>query len=129
VLAGALLLVFAWVAIDEPASASFYRAMSVLVAASPCALASATPAVVLSGVARAGRAGVLILGQLIRIPGGIVGSVGLVRIGIWGPETGSGSTARRSRRDCARAAVIVRPGSATPCGRARAASRRDPVNP
>ena len=34
--------------------------MAVLVAASPCALAIATPSAVLSGVARAGRGGVLV---------------------------------------------------------------------
>src|SRR3546814_12344537 len=36
--------------------------MAVLVAASPCALASATPSAVLSGVARAARGGVLVKG-------------------------------------------------------------------
>ncbi|MTD46307.1 heavy metal translocating P-type ATPase [Conexibacter sp. W3-3-2] len=41
---------------------SFYRAMAVLVAASPCALAIATPSAVLSAVARAGRSGVLVKG-------------------------------------------------------------------
>lgn len=56
------LLLFAWVVIDEPFSESFYRAMAVLVAASPCALAIATPSAVLSGVARAGRGGVLVKG-------------------------------------------------------------------
>ncbi|MFX9676778.1 cadmium-transporting ATPase, partial [Acinetobacter baumannii] len=35
VLALAFILLFAWVVIDEPFSASFYRAMAVLVAASP----------------------------------------------------------------------------------------------
>jgi Zn2+/Cd2+-exporting ATPase len=40
----------------------FYRAMAVLVAASPCALAIATPSAVLAGVARAARSGVLIKG-------------------------------------------------------------------
>jgi Cd2+/Zn2+-exporting ATPase len=55
-------LLFAWVVIDEPFRDSFYRAMAVLVAASPCALAIATPSAVLSGVARAARAGVLIKG-------------------------------------------------------------------
>lgn len=59
-LAGLLLL--AWVVIDEPFSASFYRAMAVLVAASPCALAISVPSAVLSGVARAARSGVLIKG-------------------------------------------------------------------
>ena len=57
-----VLLLFAWVVIDEPFSASFYRAMAVLVAASPCALAIATPSAVLSGVARAARGGVLVKG-------------------------------------------------------------------
>lgn len=47
---------------DEPFRDSFYRAMAVLVAASPCALAIATPSAVLSGVARAARGGVLIKG-------------------------------------------------------------------
>lgn len=43
-------------------SESFYRSMAVLVAASPCALAIATPSAVLAAVARAGRLGVLIKG-------------------------------------------------------------------
>ena len=62
VLAFVVLLLFAWAVIDEPFSASFYRAMAVLVAASPCALAISTPSAVLSGVARAARGGVLIKG-------------------------------------------------------------------
>ncbi len=48
--------------LDETASESFYRAMAVLVAASPCALAIATPSAILSGIARAARGGVLIKG-------------------------------------------------------------------
>ncbi|MCW4467603.1 heavy metal translocating P-type ATPase [Flavobacterium sp. MFBS3-15] len=56
------LLCLAFLVIDEPFSKSFYRAMSVLVAASPCALAISTPSAVLSGVARAARGGVLIKG-------------------------------------------------------------------
>jgi len=62
VLVLSLLLLFAWVVVDEPFSASFYRAMAVLVAASPCALAISTPSAVLSGVARAARGGVLVKG-------------------------------------------------------------------
>src|SRR3546814_6356348 len=62
VLALVAFLLFAWVVIDEPFRDSFYRAMAVLVAASPCALAIATPSAVLSGVARAARGGVLIKG-------------------------------------------------------------------
>jgi Cd2+/Zn2+-exporting ATPase len=43
-------------------SASFYRGMVLLVAASPCALAIGTPAAVLAGIAQAARRGVLIKG-------------------------------------------------------------------
>jgi Cd2+/Zn2+-exporting ATPase len=57
-----VLLMFAFVVIDEPFADSFYRAMAVLVAASPCALAISVPSAVLSGVARAGRSGVLVKG-------------------------------------------------------------------
>ncbi|HMM30089.1 MAG TPA: HAD-IC family P-type ATPase, partial [Aggregatilineaceae bacterium] len=62
VLVLAVLLLFAWVVVDEPFRDSFYRAMAVLVAASPCALAIATPSAVLSGIARAARGGVLVKG-------------------------------------------------------------------
>ena len=56
------LLLFAFLVIDEAFADSFYRAMAVLVAASPCALAISTPSAVLAGVARAARQGVLIKG-------------------------------------------------------------------
>jgi Zn2+/Cd2+-exporting ATPase len=62
VLAFVGVLMFAWVVVDEPFARSFYRAMAVLVAASPCALAISVPSAVLSGVARAGRGGVLVKG-------------------------------------------------------------------
>ena len=55
-------LLFAGIFLDEPFRDSFYRAMAVLVAASPCALAIATPSAILSGIARAARGGVLIKG-------------------------------------------------------------------
>jgi Cd2+/Zn2+-exporting ATPase len=45
-----------------PLEVSFYRAMALLVAASPCALALGTPAAVLAGIAQAARNGVLIKG-------------------------------------------------------------------
>ena len=57
-----VLLLFAFLVIDETFGDSFYRAMAVLVAASPCALAISTPSAVLSGVARAARGGVLVKG-------------------------------------------------------------------
>ena len=60
VLVLAFVLLFAFTVIDEPFRDSFYRSMAVLVAASPCALAIATPSAVLSGIGRAARGGVLI---------------------------------------------------------------------
>ena len=62
ILALVALLMLAFLVVDESFSDSFYRAMAVLVAASPCALAISVPSAVLSGVARAGRSGVLVKG-------------------------------------------------------------------
>ena len=64
----AVLLVVVFVALLPPLldwmpfQDSFYRAMLLLVAASPCALALGTPATVLTGIAQAARNGVLIKG-------------------------------------------------------------------
>ncbi len=57
-----VLLCFVYLVIDETSKESIYRAISVLVAASPCALAISTPSAVLSGIARAAKGGVLIKG-------------------------------------------------------------------
>ncbi|GGW71653.1 Cd2+/Zn2+-exporting ATPase [Winogradskyella epiphytica] len=57
-----VLLCFAYVVIDETFTDSLYRAITVLVAASPCALAISTPSAVLSGIARAAQKSVLIKG-------------------------------------------------------------------
>ena len=62
IIAFVIMLLFAPLVIAEPFSTSFYRAMAVLVAASPCALAISTPSAVLSGIARAAKGGVLIKG-------------------------------------------------------------------
>ncbi len=62
VLVGVLALVAIPPLVGFPFAESFYRAMAVLVAASPCALAIATPSAVLAAVARAARGGVLIKG-------------------------------------------------------------------
>ncbi len=56
------ILCFAYLVIDETTTKSIYRAISVLVAASPCALAISTPSAVLSGISRAAKGGVLIKG-------------------------------------------------------------------
>src|SRR3990172_4044772 len=63
VLVGVVLVIFAapllnWLSWSE----AFLRAMTILVAASPCALAIATPSAILAGVAQAARNGVLIKG-------------------------------------------------------------------
>jgi Cd2+/Zn2+-exporting ATPase len=58
----AVITSFSFLIFDETAAESFYRAMAVLVAASPCALAIATPSAILSGIARGARGGVLIKG-------------------------------------------------------------------
>ena len=62
VLVGAGLLIAVPPLIGFPFADAFYRAMAVLVAASPCALAIGTPAAILSAVARAAQSGVLIKG-------------------------------------------------------------------
>ncbi|WP_292688068.1 MULTISPECIES: heavy metal translocating P-type ATPase [unclassified Microbacterium] len=62
ILGVAVTLLVSWFAFGQPFPDAFYLAMTVLVAASPCALAIATPAAVLAGVARAARAGVLVKG-------------------------------------------------------------------
>jgi Cd2+/Zn2+-exporting ATPase len=55
-------LCFLYLFIDESVQDSLYRAISVLVASSPCALAISTPSAVLSAIARAAKKGVLIKG-------------------------------------------------------------------
>ena len=62
VLVGAALLIVLPPLFGFPFAEAFYRAMAVLVAASPCALAIATPSAVLCGIARAAQGGVLIKG-------------------------------------------------------------------
>lgn len=62
VLIGDLLLIAIPPLFGIPFSESFSRAMVMLVAASPCALALGTPAAIMAGVARAARQGVLVKG-------------------------------------------------------------------
>jgi Cd2+/Zn2+-exporting ATPase len=60
---------------------AFYRAMALLVAASPCALALGTPASVLTGIAQAARNGVLIKGGAHLEALGAIESVALDKTG------------------------------------------------
>ncbi len=62
VLMGTVLFIVIPPLLGVPFEISFLRAMTILVAASPCALALGTPATVLAGIAQAARRGVLIKG-------------------------------------------------------------------
>ena len=57
-----LAIVIPWLFVDEPFQSTLYRAMTLLVVASPCALIISTPASVLSAIAAAARGGVLFKG-------------------------------------------------------------------
>ena len=63
VLAAAVLLIFVpWLALGQEFQPTFYRAMTWLVVASPCALVISTPASILSAIANGARNGVLFKG-------------------------------------------------------------------
>lgn len=57
-----LAILIPWLFVNEPFSATLYRAMTLLVVASPCALIISTPASILSAIAAAARGGVLFKG-------------------------------------------------------------------
>ena len=69
-----LLVIFIPPLFGVPFQVSFLRAMTLLVAASPCALALGTPATVLSGIAQAARRGVLVKG------GAYLENLGLLKV-------------------------------------------------
>src|SRR6056297_2966365 len=57
-----LLIFIPWLVFDQPFDPVFYRAMTILVVASPCALIISTPASILSAIANAARNGILFKG-------------------------------------------------------------------
>ncbi|MBV8329439.1 MAG: heavy metal translocating P-type ATPase, partial [Verrucomicrobia bacterium] len=57
-----LLIVWPLLFLHEPFGSTFYRAMTVMVVASPCALIISTPASILSGIGGAARRGILFKG-------------------------------------------------------------------
>ncbi|MCC6455093.1 MAG: cadmium-translocating P-type ATPase [Caldilineaceae bacterium] len=62
IIATLLAIVIPWLWVDEPFRQTLYRAMTLLVVASPCALIISTPASVLSAIAAGARGGVLFKG-------------------------------------------------------------------
>jgi len=62
VIAAAFLLAIVPIALGADRSDAFYRAMTLLVVASPCALVISTPAATLSAIANAARNGILVKG-------------------------------------------------------------------
>ena len=58
----ALLIVVPWLVMGAEFQSAFYRAMTVMVVASPCALVLSTPAAILSAIAGLGRKGLLVKG-------------------------------------------------------------------
>lgn len=69
-----------WYARNRELAWSLYRAMALLVASSPCALALGTPATVLAGIAQAARRGVLIKGGMHLENLGTVNAIALDKI-------------------------------------------------
>lgn len=57
-----LLIFIPWLVFDQPFDPTFYRAMTVLVVASPCALIISTPASIISAIANGAKSGVLFKG-------------------------------------------------------------------
>lgn len=57
-----LVILIPWLLLGEDFSHAFYRAMTVLVVASPCAVVISIPAAILSAIARGARGGVLFKG-------------------------------------------------------------------
>jgi len=62
IVASALVFFLPWALLGHEAGDAFYRAMTLLVVASPCALVISTPASTLSGLANAARNGILFKG-------------------------------------------------------------------
>lgn len=74
-------LIFIPLFFGVPWQIAFYRAMAVLVAASPCALAISTPSAVLAAVANAARHGILIKGGIHLENLGIINAVAFDKTG------------------------------------------------
>ncbi len=77
----ALMLIVAYFGLGMSWDASFYRAMTLLVVASPCALVISTPASILSAIANAARNGILFKGGSYLEQAASVGSIAFDKTG------------------------------------------------
>ncbi len=117
VLAGAaLMVVVPPFVLHQEFARSFYRAMTLLVVASPCALVIATPATILSAIANAARHGVLFKG------GRFIEALGRVR-SVAFDKTG---TLTRGRFEVTRVVALDGTTEAEILGWAASAERRSP---
>jgi Cd2+/Zn2+-exporting ATPase len=81
IVASALIWLIPWLVFERDFGDSFYRAMTLLVVASPCALVISTPASTLSGLANAARNGILFKGGNHLENAGIVRTVAFDKTG------------------------------------------------
>jgi Zn2+/Cd2+-exporting ATPase len=81
ILLATLVAVVPWLLFDQPFAAMFYRAMVLLVVASPCALVISTPASTLSALANAARQGILFKGAVHLENAGVVRAVAFDKTG------------------------------------------------
>ncbi|MDQ7849501.1 MAG: heavy metal translocating P-type ATPase [Armatimonadota bacterium] len=130
VLGAAALMVTVPPLLGTPFREAFYRAMTLLVAASPCALAIATPAAVLSAVGRAALNGILVKGGTYLEEAGAVQVVALDKTGtltLGEPAVTDVLPRAVAEEDLLRVAAAVERRSDHPLARAIAgfADRRD----
>jgi len=127
VLAAAGLVLAGLPLLGMPFRDAFYRAMTLLVAASPCALAIAAPAAVLSAIGRAAMSGVLVKGGGHLEEAGAVRVIALDKTGtvtLGEPRVTDLSAFGVSEDDVLRIAAAVEHRSEHPLGRAIAETAR-----
>ena len=76
-----LLIIIPVLVFSQPFEPVFYRAMTLLVVASPCALIISTPASILSGIARSARGGVLFKGGVYLEQAGLINTIAFDKTG------------------------------------------------